>query len=99
MSVFTGSVGVVLELIVEENGAAVDISAASNLKMVLVKPDGTRIEKTAVLSGTGTDGKMRYTTIAGDLDQAGEWLYQGSLTVGTWSGVTDVLRMDVLSVL
>ena len=44
------------------------------------------VVKTAVLTNTGVDGKMQYTTVADDLDIEGKWKIQGKvvLPTGTW---------------
>ena len=75
------------ETLTDENGAAVDISSAATVKnFFFQKPDASVVTKTASFSGTGVDGKMRYTTVANDLDQAGSWKVQGyvELSSGKW---------------
>lgn len=56
-----------------------DISTATTREICLKKPDGTVTTHSAVFTpapcGTadGTDGKISYVTVSGDLDQAGTW--------------------------
>ena len=76
-----GDVGVPIKVTVVKAGAAVNISTATTLKILLVKPDATLLTKTAVFDSDGSDGKMKYVTIAGDLDQEGVWQIQGELTM------------------
>lgn len=68
---------------------AVNISGATTLTIYLTKPNGTVLTKTASLDTTGTDGKMKYTTVSGDLSVAGTWKIQGYVAgVSGWSGST-----------
>lgn len=86
-----GDVGTVFTAtILDENGAAVDVSSASELTLVYNKPDGTAIERTAVLVNDGTDGMISYTTIALDIDQVGTWRVQGYVAIGTSEFYSDV---------
>lgn len=85
-----GDVGTVLVVvIVDEAGVAVDVSAATVKTIFLKKPGtgGTVLTKAASLDTTGIDGKIKWTTIAGDLSVPGVWTIQGRVTVGgaTWS--------------
>jgi hypothetical protein len=62
---------------IEDCDGAIDISAYTPLQLTFAKPDGTTSTKTASFYTDGTDGKIYYTTIAGDIDMAGEWKIQG----------------------
>jgi hypothetical protein len=77
--------GVIFEVTIVEGGVAVDISAATTLTIKFKKPGGSTLTKTAVLSGTGVDGKMRYTTVSGELDQVGLWEIQAYLVSPSWT--------------
>lgn len=79
-----GDIGTVLEAtIVSETGAVVDVSGATLKQFVLRDPANAVTLKTASFSGTGTDGKIRYTTIAGDLALAGIYSIQGYVEIST----------------
>jgi hypothetical protein len=81
--------GAALEVTVEEDGSAVDISAATTTVIKMRTPDGRVLSKSATLTTDGTDGKMRYTLQSGDLDTPGRWRWQGYLAgVGGWTGHT-----------
>lgn len=92
-----GDIGTVFERTIKDGGVVVDISAGTGLQIIFQKPDdGAFVPKTAVLgSGGGTDGKMRYVTVADDLDEIGVWRWQAKvvLTGGTWK--TDILDFEV----
>lgn len=73
--------------------AAVDISSATNLKIVFRAPDGQTFEKTATLINSGTDGLMGYTVEGGFFDATnpnlvGTWYYQPDFTLGSWAGAS-----------
>ncbi len=74
-----------------------DISAATVLEIILQKPnpDLTKITKTAVFVTDGTDGKITFTSIAGDLDIAGRWSLEGEVTLPTGKFRSDRERFDV----
>jgi hypothetical protein len=76
-----------LTVILTENGAPVDISTATVKTIILQKPNGAVLEKTALFTTTGTDGSIYYITVANDLDQSGVWYIQARVTFGggTWS--------------
>jgi hypothetical protein len=80
-SIHVGDIGTELVVvIVDENGAAVDVSNVSNtLTIYLKKPGaaGAVLTKSASLDTTGTNGKIKWVTIAGDLDIDGLWTIQG----------------------
>lgn len=91
-----GDVNVEVRLIVQEDGVAVDISGAAAMKILFQAPDGTVTEQTAEFVTDGTDGAMRYVTAsASDLDDAGEWLVQGHLTMPSFVGHTSRHRLQV----
>lgn len=69
--------------VVDESGAAVDVSAASVRRILLRRPGGTLLTRAAVNDTTGTDGKIRYQTAAADLDVPGQWAVQGYVEVGS----------------
>lgn len=75
--IHVGAVGVILRAtIVDQDGTAQSVAAATTKQIKLEKPDGTKAAKTAAFYTDGTDGIIQYTTIAGDLDGAGDWKAQ-----------------------
>lgn len=84
--IHVGDIGTIIEVTVLETAVALDISTATVKQFTLRKPDGTSVTKTALFSATGTDGKLRYTTILNDLDQSGNWTLQVYLEMpgGKW---------------
>jgi len=67
----------------EKNNSAVDISGATSTKqLIFEKPDGTFLTKDGTFETDGTDGKLYYKSISGDLDTAGSWKIQGKVVIG-----------------
>jgi hypothetical protein len=79
-------IGTVFMLTMKDGGSVVDVqSAGSNEKYITFKkPSGKVVTKTAEFGGTsGTDGKIKYTTVAGDLDEVGHWEMQAQVILST----------------
>ena len=74
-------IGTKLLITVTDCGTVLDISTATALSIFIKQPDGTLLSRTGVLETDGTDGKMYYLTVAGDLDTAGSYKIQGKVTL------------------
>lgn len=84
--IHVNDVGTIIEAqITDEFGNIVNISTATGLQMLFQLPDGGTFIRTAVLSTDGSDGKMRYVTVTGDLSQAGSWKVQAYVLFSTTS--------------
>jgi len=92
--IHAGDVGTPLKgRIVDQTGAAVDISAVVAKKLRFRKPDGVTVEKQAIFDGSGgTNGVLMYLSQAGDLVE-GIWKMQG---VVSWSA-TNIKYSDVMT--
>lgn len=93
--IFIGDIGTIFRATVKDNGVARDISSATLRQLIFQKPDETTVTKTATLTTDGTDGKMQYTTILNDLDQAGRWVVQGYIETPAGKWHTDFYRFTV----
>jgi hypothetical protein len=93
--IHVNDVGTVFEATVEdENGTVLAIGLATTKEMVFQRPDGTTVTKTAALSTDGSDGKMRYIAVSGDLNMAGAWKVQGHVVLnGDWRTDTHHFRV------
>jgi len=80
-------IGTRFDLTFLEAGTAVDISSASTKSIILTAPDATKTTYAGTFITDGTNGQLRYTTVTGDIDQAGHWHLQGKviITAGTFS--------------
>jgi hypothetical protein len=81
-----GDIGTVIIL-----DTGVDLSGAVSSSIKYKKPNGTTGEWTATTSTT----EIRYTTLAGDIDQAGDWELQGYVDLGSWEGRSSVVSTTV----
>lgn len=90
-------VGTIIVLTVtDETGAVVDLSTASTKTILLCKPSGAVLAKTASFTTDGKDGKIQCTaTKSGtpsvyDIDEIGTWKAQAYvvLVAGEWYSTT-----------
>lgn len=79
---YTGETGTVIRVDCGE-----DISLATSTRLYCQKPDGTNVWWEATIYGTNY---LTYTTVVGDLNQAGTYRIHSSLTLGGWSGLGEV---------
>lgn len=97
-----GDYGTLIKVLVKDidssgNSAAEDISAATTKNIILKKPDGTKLTKTASFSTDGTDGYIQYVTVAGDIDTAGDWELQVYIVEPSGAWYTDTKKFTVYS--
>ncbi len=67
-----------------------DVSSATTKELTFKSPSGVSATKSAVLATDGSDGKIKYTTVDGDLDEVGTWRIQAKIGIGG-----GVFRSDV----
>lgn len=96
-AIHVGDVGLPFTLLINEDGIAVDLSTAAVKNILFGKPDGTVVTKPAAFVTSGVDGKITYSTIAGDLDEAGVWTVQGYVETATQKLWTDTIQFLVKS--
>jgi len=98
--IFEDDIGTIFKLTVEEsiNGAdvVVDVSSQTALTFFFKKPDNTVISRTPVFTTDGTDGKIQYVILIGELDQLGTWQLQAEVTITSGTFRTEVVAFDVL---
>ena len=76
--VHNGDIGTVFRLTITDTaGTAIDVSTAAVKYIYFQDPTGAKVQKTAAFTTNGSDGKIQYTTIAGDIDEVGTWMVQG----------------------
>jgi len=82
-----GDVGTVFEVTLKDGASIVDVSGASTKQIIFKKPNGGTVEKDADFVTDGQDGKLKYTTLADDLDVIGVWKLQAYVVIsgsGDW---------------
>jgi hypothetical protein len=83
-----GDVGAVIRLT-----STKDLSTQTSLALYYQKPSGTKGVFTGTINGT-TD--VQYTTTdAGDLDESGQWTFQGYAAITGWSGRSKAVKIQV----
>lgn len=87
MAVFKGDVGTVITIDMQE-----DISNATVTEIEYKKPSGTCGTWTATIEGTDS---IKYTTVSGDLDEAGDWELQPYIDLPGWEGRGTAVTLDV----
>lgn len=92
--IHVGDVGTIFRLTIVESDEVtpVNVSSATVKKIYFMKPDGTKVTKTAVFSTDGTDGKIQYVGIAGDVDQPREWQMQGYVEMTSGKFFSEIKR-------
>lgn len=82
--IHNGDVGTIIRLTITEDDdtTAIDVSGASVKKFYFLKPDNTKENVTAEFDSTGADGKLKYTTVSGDIDTVGRWQVQAYVEIG-----------------
>jgi hypothetical protein len=88
-------VGTRFLITVKENGSGVDISSAEALSIYIRKPDDTLVARSGTLNTDGTDGKMYYDTVSGDLNAAGHYKLQGRVSLSSSTYYTTIYNFQV----
>ena len=93
-------IGAIIEVTVKDpDGSAKDISDASTKQLKFTKPNGASMTKDAAFTNDGSDGKVRYTTVDGDLIPHGTWSCRVYLVLsGGWTGHTSRTAFNVFDV-
>lgn len=89
MSVYKDGIGETIRVDVGQS-----LAGATVMQIKVVKPSGATATWTATQYGSTT--KIEYTTVAGDLDESGEWRYYSYVEWGSTSklpGPTAILRV------
>lgn len=92
-----GNVGTSIEFaLVDQDLGAVDLTGYSTLQIIAVGPTGTRKVWSATPLGSSLAGVIRFvTTLATDLDLAGEWRFQPHIIIPAGEFWGDVHKVTV----
>ena len=82
---------------VKDDGTAVDLSTATALQLSFRKPDDQVLSRTAstFADRSSASGVMYYDSIAGDLDEAGNYKMQGKVILTSGTFYTDIHTFKV----
>jgi hypothetical protein len=78
--IWVGDVGTIFRAIVTDGDAIVDLQAVLTKQICFKKPDGTIEKHDATFTTDGSDGKIQYAVVSGDLDDAGRWEFWAEVT-------------------
>ena len=90
-----GDIGTQFTVTVPDGTTVVDISTASTKQLIFKKPGGTILTKSTSFVTDGTDGKMQYVSVDGDLSDDGVWKMQGKVIIGGNTFSTDITSFKV----
>jgi hypothetical protein len=79
----------------DEDEAIVDVSTATTKQIIFKKSDGSVVTKTASFVTDGTDGQIKYVSVADDLDVAGLWYLQAFIDFGSTEWKSDIRKFKV----
>lgn len=90
-------IGTRFRLTVKDGADLVNISGALSLRVDIRKPDDSVINRTASRfdDGSALSGVMYYDTVAGDLDEAGNYKLQGVVALPSGTYHTDIHSFKV----
>lgn len=76
-------IGTIFILTIKDGETTVPIQSASTKEVCFEKPDGSVVTKDAAFLTDGSDGKIIYTSVSGDLDIVGGWRIQAHVVIDT----------------
>jgi hypothetical protein len=88
-------IGTVFEATIMDGAVVVDISTATTKQLIFKGQSGSSKTKSAAFATDGTDGKIRYVTVTGDLDWAGQWEWQAYVVMPTGAWHSDTAQFIV----
>jgi len=68
------------KLTLQQDGTALDISSYTTLQYILKDPSKVTSTKVAAFDSDGTDGILKYTIAAADIDEVGNWYVQARVS-------------------
>lgn len=80
-----------------DTGLPIDVSAATTKTIKFLMPDLSVLEKPAIFTTDGTNGKIQYAIVDGDLSQPGRWKIQGYVVDGGYTNHSSVEEFTVLA--
>lgn len=96
-SVHVGTTGKAIVVTVQDgNGSPANLSNATALTFTFSKPSGALLTVTPRFVTDGTDGQLTYTTVDGDISEAGLWHIQATVTTPSAVLHSDITSFSVL---
>lgn len=93
--IHAGDIGTIFEVTVMDGTEVVDISTATVKQFLFDAPGQATVTKDAAFVTDGADGKLRYTTVSGDLAYTGIWRLQVYIEMPTGKWHSDIASFTV----
>jgi hypothetical protein len=94
-----GDVGLDIEVILMDGDSAVNVSSMTTRTLKLKKPSGAVTTHAMSFVTDGSDGRLKYPTVTGDINEAGTWQLQVLVAKTGVSIHSSVVEFDVGDVL
>ena len=96
--VHLNDIGTIFEATIkDQDKVAINISTATTKELVFKKANGAKLTKTAVFTTDGTNGKIQYVGVAGDVDALGVWELQGHVVTPAGNFLSDIVTFEVFA--
>ena len=84
--IHVGDIGTVFQVTVLDGGEAIPLQTATTKQLIFTKPSREKLTKAAAFVTDGSDGKIKHTSVSGDLDESGNWKIQAYIVLpgGSW---------------
>jgi hypothetical protein len=94
---YVGTIGfkLIVEVVKASTGLSKDLSQATTKTVTVKKPGGVSFTREMEFETDGTDGKLQYTSISGDLSVIGIYVCQINLVLPDWAGPTSAFTFNV----
>ena len=93
--VFVNDIGTVFRATIKEDDVVVPVDSATTQQFIFQPPDGVSFTRITVFTTDGTDGKIEYVTVNGDLSVGGQWKIQAYLVLSAWTGHSEIVQFKV----
>ena len=98
LEIHVGDIGTSFEVtLVDSNGAIFPVATATTMNILFKKPGGTTLTKAGAWVTDGLDGKIKYVSVSGDLDQPGDWVLQAYISKPGFTGHSGKSYFEVFS--
>ena len=97
MPIKIGTVGYVLRLTIrdEQTRMPINLSNATIKQIILISPRGQEKVFSASFTNDGVDGKIQYTTQAGDITEGGDLKLRAYFSTPSLTGITSEVTLQV----
>lgn len=82
--------------VTDDGGVPVDVSTATTKELKLRPPSGSTLQRAAAFVTDGSNGRLYYDTVAGDLSAPGEWELQAHVILPSGEWHSDITTFDVV---